>query len=83
MSLSPDIIAPVFVSDPDEKSIYISISIFLNEGAQIVDTFAFVDSRVTVMLVAQVLISKCTLWSSTMTLRDRGWSHFLSSHSGK
>ena len=36
-----------------------------------------------VMLVVQVLVSKCTLWSSTMTLRDRGWSHFLSSHSGK
>ena len=33
MSLSPEIIAVVFVSDPDEKSIHISISIFVNKGA--------------------------------------------------
>ena len=47
MSLPPETIAPVFVSDPDEKSICIPISIFANEGAQIVDTFALVDSRAT------------------------------------
>ena len=47
MSLPPEIIAPVFVSDPDEKSICIPISIFMNEGAQIIDTFAPVDSGAT------------------------------------
>ena len=47
MSLPPETIAPVFVSDPDEKSIHIPISIFANEGAQIVDTFILVDSRAT------------------------------------
>ena len=36
-----------------------------------------------VMLVVQVLVLKCTLRSSTRTLRDRDWFHFLSSHSGK
>ena len=36
--------------------------------------------KICVMLVAQVLVSKCTLWSSTETLRDRGWPHFLSLH---
>ena len=44
MSLPPEIIAPVFVSDPDEKSICIPISIFVNEGVQIIDTFILVDS---------------------------------------
>ena len=47
MSLPPETIAPVFVSDPDEKSIRIPIFIFVNEGAQIIDTFALVDSRAT------------------------------------
>ena len=40
MSLPPEIIAPVFVSDPDEKSICIPIPIFVNEGAQNVDRSA-------------------------------------------
>ena len=47
MSLPPEIIAPVFVTDPDEKSICICISIFANEEVQIIDTFALVDSRAT------------------------------------
>ena len=47
MSLPLEIIAPVFISDPDEKSICIPISIIANEGAQIVNTFALVDSRAT------------------------------------
>ena len=46
-SLPLEIIAPVFISDPDKKSICISISIFANEGAQIVDTFILVDSGAT------------------------------------
>ena len=45
--MPPEIIAPVFISDPNEKSIHIPISIFANEGAQIVDTFALVDSGAT------------------------------------
>ena len=44
MSLPLKTIASVFISDPDEKSIHIPISIFVNEEAQIVDTFALVDS---------------------------------------
>ena len=44
--MPPEIIAPVFVSDPDEKSICIPIFIFTNEEAQIINTFALVDSRV-------------------------------------
>ena len=44
MSLPPETNAPIFVSDPDEKSIHIPISIFANEGAQIIDTFTLVDS---------------------------------------
>ena len=47
MSLPPETIAPVFVSDPDEKSIHIPIFIFANEGAQIIDTFTLVNSRAT------------------------------------
>ena len=47
MSLPLEIIAPIFISDPDEKSIRISISIFVNEGAQIIDTFALVNSGAT------------------------------------
>ena len=41
--MPPEIIALVFVSNPDEKSIHIPISVFANEGAQIIDTFALVD----------------------------------------
>ena len=47
MSLPPETIAPVFVSDPDEKSICIPVSIFVNKKAQIVDTFTLVDSGAT------------------------------------
>ena len=47
MSLPPETIAPVFVSDPDEKSICIPVFIFANKGAQIIDTFALVDSGAT------------------------------------
>ena len=47
MSLPLEIIAPVFILDPDEKSIHIPISIFVKEGVQIIDTFALVDSRAT------------------------------------
>ena len=57
-SLPSEIIAPVFVSDPDEKSICIPISIFSNEGAQIIDTFALVDSRATSDFINQDLIKK-------------------------
>ena len=57
-SLSPEIIAPIFISDPDEKSIHIPISIFVNEGAQIVDTFALVNSRATDDFIDQDLIKK-------------------------
>ena len=58
MSLPPETIAPIFVSDLDEKSIFISISIFANEGAQIVDTFALVDSRATGDFIDQDLAKK-------------------------
>ena len=58
MSLPPETIAPVFVSDPDEKSICIPISIFANEGAQIVDTFALVDSGATGDFVNWDLVKK-------------------------
>ena len=47
MSLPLEIIAPVFISDPDEKSIHIPISIFANKGAQIIDIFILVDSEAT------------------------------------
>ena len=47
MSLPPETIASVFVSNSDEKSIHIPISIFVNEGAQIIDTFTLIDSRAT------------------------------------
>ena len=52
------IIAPVFISDPDEKSIHIPISIFVNKGAQIVDTFALVDSEATGDFIDQDLAKK-------------------------
>ena len=58
MSLPPEIIAPVFVSDPNEKSIHIHISIFTYEGAQIVDTFALVNSGATGDFINQDLVKK-------------------------
>ena len=58
MSLPLKIIALVFISDPDEKSIHIPISIFANEGAQIVDTFALVDSGATGDFIDQDLAKK-------------------------
>ena len=58
MSLPPAIIAPVLVSDPDEKSICIPISIFVNEGAQIIDTFTLVDSRATGDFIDQNLVKR-------------------------
>ena len=58
MSLSPKTIAPVFVSDPDEKSIHIPISIFANEGAQIIDTFTLVDSGAAGDFIDQELAKK-------------------------
>ena len=58
MSLSPEIIAVVFVSDPDEKSIHIPISIFVNKGAQVIDTFVLVDSRATGDFIDQDLVKK-------------------------
>ena len=58
MSLPPEIIAVVFVSDPDEKSIHIPISIFVNKGAQVIDTFALVDSRATGDFIDQDLVKK-------------------------
>ena len=42
--LPPETIAPIFISDPNKKSICIPISIFANQEAQIIDTFALVDS---------------------------------------
>ena len=53
-----EIIAPVFISDPDEKSICIPIFIFANEGAQIVDTFILVDSGATGDFIDQDLAKK-------------------------
>ena len=58
MSLPLETIAPVFISDPDEKSICIPISIFANEGAQIIDTFALVDSGATGDFINQDLAKK-------------------------
>ena len=56
--MPPEIIAPVFISDPDEKSIRIPISIFVNEGAQFIDTFVLVDSRATGDFINQDLAKK-------------------------
>ena len=56
--LPPEIVAPVFVSDPGEKSICICISIFVNEGAQIIDIFVLVDSGATSDFNDQDLIKK-------------------------
>ena len=56
--LPPEIIAPVFVSDPDEKSIHIPISIFVNKGAQIVDTLTLVNSRATGGFIDWDLVKK-------------------------
>ena len=58
MSLPPETLAPVFVSNPDEKSIHIPISIFVNKGAQIIDTFTLVDSRATGDFINQDLAKK-------------------------
>ena len=58
MSLPLETIAPVFISDLDEKSIRIPISIFANEGAQIIDTFALVDSRATGDFINWDLVKK-------------------------
>ena len=58
MSLPLEIIAPVFISDPDEKSIRIPISIFANKGAQIIDTFALVNSGATGDFIDQDLAKK-------------------------
>ena len=58
MSLPPETIAPVFVLDPDEKSIHIPILIFVNEGAQIIDTFALVNSGTTGDFIDQDLVKK-------------------------
>ena len=57
-SLPPETIAPVFVSDSDEKSIHIPVSIFVNEGAQIVDTFALVDIGATGDFINRDLVKK-------------------------
>ena len=56
--MPPETIAPVFVSDSDEKSICIPISIFANKGAQIIDTFALVDSGATGDFINQDLAKK-------------------------
>ena len=56
--MPPETIAPVFVLNPDEKSIRIPISIFVNEGAQIVDTFALVNSRAAGNFIDQDLAKK-------------------------
>ena len=58
MSLPLEIIALIFISDPDEKSICIPISIFVNEGAQIIDTFALVNSGATGDFIDQDLVKK-------------------------
>jgi hypothetical protein len=51
-------ITPVFVSDPNAQSIHISISIYATEGAQIVDTFALVDSGATGSFIDRDLVQK-------------------------
>ena len=58
ISLPLEIIAPVFVSDPDEKSICIPVSIFVNKEAQIVDILALVNSRATGDFIDQNLVKK-------------------------
>ena len=58
MSLPLEIIASIFISDPDEKSIRIPISIFANEGAQTIDTFALVNSGATSDFIDQDLAKK-------------------------
>ena len=58
MSLPPEIIAPVFVLDPDEKSVHIPISVFVNKRAQIIDTFALMDSGATGDFIDQDLVKK-------------------------
>jgi hypothetical protein len=51
-------IAPVFVSDPNAQSIRIPVSIYATEGAQIVDTFALVDSGATRSFIDRDLMQK-------------------------
>jgi hypothetical protein len=51
-------IAPVFVSHPNTQSIRIPISIYATEGAQIVDTFALVDSGATGSFIDRDLVQK-------------------------
>ena len=58
MSFPPEVIAPVFVSDKDEKSICIPISIFVNEGIHIVDTFTLIDSGATSDFINQDLVKR-------------------------
>ena len=79
MSLPPETIAPVFVSDPNEKSICIPISIFGNEGAQIVDTFALIDSRAIGDFIDQDLAKKedINCRDSPNHLRHKMWMEVL------
>jgi hypothetical protein len=51
-------IAPVFVSDPNAQSICIPVSSYATEGAQIVDTFALVDSGATGSFINRDLVQK-------------------------
>jgi hypothetical protein len=51
-------IPPVFVSDPNIQSIRIPILIYATEGAQIIDTFALVDSGATRSFIDRDLVQK-------------------------
>jgi hypothetical protein len=51
-------ITPVFVSDPNAQSIRIPVSMYATEGAQIVDTFALVDSGATGSFIDRDLVQK-------------------------
>jgi hypothetical protein len=51
-------IAPVFASDPNAQSIHIPVSIYATEGAQIIDTFALVDSGATGSFIDRDLVQK-------------------------
>ena len=64
MSLPLEIIALIFISDSDEKFICIPISIFANEGAQIIDTFALIDSGATIDFIDWDLVKNITILSS-------------------
>jgi hypothetical protein len=50
--------APVFVSDPNAQSIRIPVLIYATEGAQIIDTFALVDSGATGSFIDRDLVQK-------------------------